>query len=68
MRMVFTLLLVCYAYAFVTPLRWGTRVTILVLSPVTAIVCNVLRLIPTVWVFSHASKRTACLLYTSRCV
>jgi exosortase/archaeosortase family protein len=35
------------------------RVLILVLSPITAILCNVLRLIPTVWVFGHASPDTA---------
>lgn len=59
MRMVFTLLLVCYAYVFITPLRWGTRAAILIASPLIAIACNVLRLVPTVWMFGHASRLAA---------
>ncbi len=59
MRMVFTLFLASYAAAFVTPLRNSVRVLILALSPVTAVVCNVVRLVPTVWVFAHASSGVA---------
>lgn len=53
MRMVFTLVLVSYIFAFITPLRGYVRAIILIASPLTAIVCNVIRLIPTVWVFGH---------------
>lgn len=53
MRMVFTLILVSYIFAFTTPLRGYVRAIILVASPVTAIVCNVVRLVPTVWVMGH---------------
>jgi len=53
MRMVFALLLVTYAFVFATPLRSSVRVLILILSPVAAIGCNVLRLIPTVYLYGH---------------
>ncbi len=53
MRMVFALLLVTYAFAFATPLKPSVRALILVLSPVAAIGCNVLRLIPTVYLYGH---------------
>lgn len=56
MRMVFALVLVTYAVAFATPLLNYARVLILVLSPVFAIACNVLRMIPTVWIFGHYPK------------
>lgn len=59
MRMVFTLLLSCYVFVFVTPLRPYVRITLLILSPVVAVVCNVLRLVPTVWMFGHASPGVA---------
>lgn len=59
MRMVFTLFLACYVFAFITPLRGYVRVLILVASPLLAVVCNVLRLVPTVWMFGHASTSTA---------
>src|SRR5690606_36489443 len=53
MRMVFTLLLVSYTFAFITPLKPHVRLAIIVASPATAILCNVVRLVPTVWVFGH---------------
>ena len=57
--MVFTLFLACYTFAFVTPLRGYVRALILLASPVVAVTCNVIRLVPTVWVFGHASPQTA---------
>lgn len=48
MRMVFALVLVSYAFAFSVPLRNSVRLVVLLLSPVAAIICNVLRLTPTV--------------------
>jgi exosortase len=53
MRMVFALTLVSYAFAFGTPLRLHTRLIILVASPLSAVVCNVVRLVPTVWLYAH---------------
>jgi exosortase len=58
MRMVFTLILVSYIFAFTTPLRGYVRALILVASPLTAILCNVIRLIPTVWGMGHVSEET----------
>jgi exosortase/archaeosortase family protein len=59
MRMVFALFLACYAFAFGTPLRWYARLIILVGSPLSAILCNVIRLVPTLWFFGHASLHWA---------
>jgi exosortase len=59
MRMTFALLLVCFAFALTSPLRGYVRVLIIVLSPVSAVVCNVLRLVPTVWVYGNCSPDTA---------
>jgi exosortase len=59
MRMVFALFLASYAFAFGTPLRWYARLIILVGSPLSAILCNVIRLIPTLWFFGHASREFA---------
>ena len=59
MRMVFTLFLVCYTFAFTTRLPGYVRVLVLVCSPLVAVVCNVIRLVPTVYVFGHYSKDTA---------
>lgn len=53
LRMVIALAMVSYAFAFGTPLRWYVRLAVIVLSPVSAIVCNVIRLIPTVWVYAY---------------
>jgi exosortase len=59
MRMVFTLLFSCYVFAFVTPLHSYVRFFILAASPVVAVACNVLRLVPTIWMFGHASTSAA---------
>ena len=59
MRMVFALTLVVYAFAFGTPLKSGTRVTLLILSPAIAMVCNVLRLVPTSLIFGYGDIETA---------
>jgi exosortase len=63
MRMVFTLFLACYVFAFVTPLRGYVRVIILLASPLTAVLCNVIRLVPTIWVFGHASQESAAMFH-----
>ena len=53
MRMVFTLILVSYAFAFGEPLRGYVRFLILAASPLSAIACNVIRMIPTIWLYGH---------------
>jgi exosortase len=59
LRMVFALVLVCYAFAFGNPLRAYARFLILIASPLAAIVCNVARLVPTVYVYGNYSSETA---------
>lgn len=55
MRMVFALVLVSYAFAYSMPLRQGVRVLVLLASPLSALLCNVIRLVPTVWLYGfHA--------------
>jgi exosortase len=59
MRMVFTLVLVSYAFAFGEPLRGYVRFLILAASPLSAIGCNVIRMVPTIWLFGHSSLQFA---------
>src|SRR5688572_2915106 len=59
MRMILTLFLVCYVVAFTAPLRTWQRVLFLAASPLVAIVSNVVRLVPTVWLFGNASREAA---------
>jgi exosortase len=53
LRMVFALVLVSYAFGFGLPLRNSVRFVILLASPLAAIGCNVLRILPTVWLYGH---------------
>lgn len=59
MRMVFALALVVYAFAFGTALRPGTRATLLAFSPLIALACNVLRLVPTGLMFGYGRSDAA---------
>jgi exosortase len=59
LRMVFTLILVCWLFAFVTPLKGWVRWLVILLSPLTALLCNVVRLIPTLLLYGHADKAIA---------
>jgi exosortase len=56
MRMVFALVLVSYAFAFSIPLRNTTRLLVLACSPIAALICNVIRLIPTVLVYGYQAE------------
>ena len=53
MRMVFALLLVAYCFAFSLPLRQYVRVLVLVISPICAVICNIIRTVCAVWVYAH---------------
>jgi exosortase len=59
MRMVFALTLVVYAFAFGSLLKPATRVTLIVLSPAIAVLCNVIRLIPTSLIFGYGTAESA---------
>ena len=53
MRMIFALTLVVYAFAFSTPFKPVTRVLLLVISPFIAILCNIIRLVPTSLIYGY---------------
>ncbi len=59
MRMLFALGMVSYAFAFGTPLRGYARVLVLIATPVSAVLCNVIRLLPTVWVYGNYTEEFA---------
>jgi exosortase len=59
LRMVFSLTLVCYAIAFSSPLRNYVRLGMVVASPILAVLCNILRLIPTLWLYGNCQLTTA---------
>ena len=59
MRMTFALMLVSFAFAFTTPLNGYVRVLVVLLSPLSAVLCNVIRLVPTVWVFGNFRAEAA---------
>jgi exosortase len=59
LRMVFALVLVSYAFAYGTPLRHYVRLIVVAASPVSAIACNVIRLMPTVLLYGYAPKEVA---------
>jgi exosortase len=59
MRMVFTLVMVSYIFAFTTPLRGWVRLLILAASPLVAVTANVIRLLPTVYLFGHSPQHIA---------
>ena len=56
LRMVFALILIGYAFCFGLPLRNSVRFIILAASPVATILCNVLRILPTLWIYGHYDK------------
>lgn len=55
MRMVFPLILISYAFGFGLPLRNSVRFLILLASPLAALVCNVLRTLPTIWLYGQGN-------------
>jgi exosortase len=59
LRMVFALVLVSYAFAFGEPLRNYVRFLILAMSPLSAIVCNVIRMVPTLWWYGFGTQKAA---------
>lgn len=59
MRMVFALTLVAYAFVFSVQLRPAVRLSLLILSPLIALLCNVIRLIPTSLFFGFGTTEAA---------
>jgi exosortase len=58
-RLVVSFGLVAYVLAFARPLRWQFRAFILLAVPIVAISSNVVRLVPTVWMYSHGATAAA---------
>jgi exosortase len=56
MRMVFALVLVSFAFAFAHPLKGPVRLLIIAASPLSAMVCNILRMIPTVLIYGQSRQ------------
>lgn len=56
LRMVFALGLVCYAFTFGVPLRGYVRAIILIATPICALFCNLIRMIPTVWLYGMSGQ------------
>ena len=57
LRMIFPLFLIVYVFCFTLPLRAAARWVLLLTSPLCAITCNVIRLLPTVVLFGYAPKK-----------
>lgn len=53
MRMVFALVLVCYAYVMAQRLNAFARLLLIGLSPVLAVGCNIIRVVPTVVIYGE---------------
>jgi exosortase len=59
LRLVFMLILVTWLFAFVTPLKTWVRWTVVLLSPLVAMLCNVIRMVPTLYMHGHTTRETA---------
>jgi exosortase len=59
MRLLFPLILIAFAFAYGLPLRNWVRLLLLLASPLVAIVCNVIRTVPTMWLYGYADRRLA---------
>jgi exosortase len=63
MRMVAALGLVAFAFVFTVPMRTSVRLLILALSPVVALLVNVIRLVPTALLYGYGTKASADLFH-----
>lgn len=63
MRLVFALTLVVYAFVFSSPLRPGTRVLMILISPIIAVLANVIRLVPTSLLYGSTSADQAVMFH-----
>lgn len=62
-RMVFSLVMVSFAFSYGVPLKNGIRVLIVALSPLTAIFFNVVRLIPVVWAYGEFTPEIGAMVH-----
>ncbi|MBC22673.1 MAG: hypothetical protein CMJ32_01995 [Phycisphaerae bacterium] len=59
MRMIFPLALVVFAFVFSVPFRLGVRIVLIAVSPLIALICNVLRLIATSIFYGYSTEEMA---------
>lgn len=59
MRMVLALGVVVFTFVFAMPLRSGTRLFLVLVSPFVALLCNVMRLVPSSIAFGFADQSVA---------
>jgi exosortase len=59
MRMVAALGLVAFAFVFTVPMRLSVRLLILAISPLVALLVNIVRLIPTTLLYGYSSVESA---------
>lgn len=59
MRMVFALGLVVFAFVFSVPFSTSTRLILIAMAPVVALVCNIVRLVPTSIAYGWLDSGTA---------
>lgn len=59
MRLVFPLVMITFVFAFSIPLRNSVRLVLLLASPLVALVCNVIRTVPTVWIHGQFTDPAA---------
>jgi exosortase len=59
LRILFPLILVSYAFSFALPLRNTVRFLVLLASPLVAVFCNVLRTLPTIWLYGRYGSEGA---------
>jgi exosortase/archaeosortase family protein len=57
--MVSALALISFAFVFSVPMRHSIRIVLLLVSPLVALLVNIIRLIPTVLFYGYASNDTA---------
>jgi exosortase len=63
MRMVSALGLITFAFVFSVPMRPRIRLLVLLISPLVAVVVNIIRLIPTTLAYGYAPTDTAVLVH-----
>ena len=63
MRMVAALALIAFAFIFSVPMRNHVRLVLLVVSPLVAVVVNIVRLVPTVLLYGYSDAGTADLFH-----
>ncbi len=63
MRMVAALGLVAFAFVFTVPMRTSVRLLILAISPLVAVLVNIIRLVPTALFYGYGEKASADLFH-----